>query len=794
MKIKRIKVNNFRGFYKEKTFEFEEAPFILLSAPNGIGKTTLIDAIEWAFTGSIGRLKDAFDARSSNANDRKKNTFGILKNKYSKKDEEVSVELTIVDADKEYTVKRTQQNDVIDSDKSHVEYSSPDFERIANEYCKENAFYAYHFCDINKSINLQAKKSEDIVELFSEFIRNYDREKSFASNLEIYSDDVQRKIDDDNDQILTITKEIVKNEELLNNSKAQITPYPKYKVFEDEEIDISKFGVELLDLQLSKLYMCAKIKASGLLEKEQRNIDTLKNIKTLEKTKQIYKEKQPFIYKSYEYGGNITVKKRLEESKDYIKKYTEILNKVSTDNLSGYAVEILKLNEVLFTKEYYKQVTELIEKKNTYVSDMKKEVDNLVKGNSIIDLMTSLISKENELLNYKNNYKTSVDNLKCPICGSDKFGSVVDSEILKEAKIIVGINREIISKKKSEIEAINAEVKKQKDELLNNAKTAIEVHLEKFSLNTKELENINNETKGFYDEIKKLKNMNIPEKITDEYSLEEKIIELNSLILVPEEINIIKREYTDLLMITDFRFEENERIESIIKRLKTELDPEIKIAEKVEKEDLILKVNSIKSVKANHKYVDLVEKNNKYKEKLKEINEEVEYLTQLKTKSDKQAERIRQIVSELERNEFNSIGPTLRKIYKKLIRIDNISNIELKYEGKKLLILDENKKNIVNILSNGQLSVFMLAYFFAGIYSRDDELIKVYFIDDLTACMDDINMLSFLDLIKYQMKDDNGYIEQLFFASCDEKICKLLKYKLDGCGIKWHEINENDFC
>lgn len=81
MKIKRIKVNNFRGFYNEKIFEFEESPFILLSAPNGIGKTTLIDAIEWAFTGSIGRLKDAFNARSTNDNDRKKNSIGILKKK-----------------------------------------------------------------------------------------------------------------------------------------------------------------------------------------------------------------------------------------------------------------------------------------------------------------------------------------------------------------------------------------------------------------------------------------------------------------------------------------------------------------------------------------------------------------------------------------------------------------------------------------------------------------------------------------------------------------------------------------
>ena len=270
------------------------------------------------------------------------------------------------------------------------------------------------------------------------------------------------------------------------------------------------------------------------------------------------------------------------------------------------------------------------------------------------------------------------------------------------------------------------------------------------------------------------------------------MIQLNSLILVPEDINRIQKEYIDLLKITDFGFDEAENIESVIKRLKNELDPEIKLAEKIEKEVLIQKVNSIKSIKANNKYIDLVEKNNKLEEKLKELNEKKDCLMALIEKSERQAGRICQIISELERKEFDSVGPILRSIYKKLIRIDNIKKIVLKYEKEKLLIQDENEKNIVNILSNGQLSVFMLAYFFAGIFSRTDEQIKVYFIDDLTACMDDINMLSFLDLIKYQMKDHN-YIEQLFFSSCDEKICKLLKYKLDGCGIKWCEMNEKDF-
>lgn len=60
--------------------------------------------------------------------------------------------------------------------------------------------------------------------------------------------------------------------------------------------------------------------------------------------------------------------------------------------------------------------------------------------------------------------------------------------------------------------------------------------------------------------------------------------------------------------------------------------------------------------------------------------------------------------------------------------------------------------SIVNVLSNGQISIFLLAYFFAGISVRNDhEKMKVYFIDDLTACMDDVNMLAFMDLLKHQM-------------------------------------------
>lgn len=83
MIIHKIKMINFRCF-QNKTIDFENKSVVLLSAANGIGKTTTIDAIEWCLTGNIGRLKTTFDTRSTNEADRRMNTDGILKNRNAK--------------------------------------------------------------------------------------------------------------------------------------------------------------------------------------------------------------------------------------------------------------------------------------------------------------------------------------------------------------------------------------------------------------------------------------------------------------------------------------------------------------------------------------------------------------------------------------------------------------------------------------------------------------------------------------------------------------------------------------
>lgn len=54
-----------------------------------------------------------------------------------------------------------------------------------------------------------------------------------------------------------------------------------------------------------------------------------------------------------------------------------------------------------------------------------------------------------------------------------------------------------------------------------------------------------------------------------------------------------------------------------------------------------------------------------------------------------------------------------------------------------------------------------------------------------------VNMLAFMDSLKYQMSS-KATMEQLFFITCDDRISKLLKYKLSGRGIELRELLETD--
>lgn len=69
-KIGRLLVKNFKSYTEEFSYDFTKQDLIILDGPNGFGKTTIFDAIEIALTGTVSRFKDSknIDTKTRNKN------------------------------------------------------------------------------------------------------------------------------------------------------------------------------------------------------------------------------------------------------------------------------------------------------------------------------------------------------------------------------------------------------------------------------------------------------------------------------------------------------------------------------------------------------------------------------------------------------------------------------------------------------------------------------------------------------------------------------------------------------
>lgn len=270
--IRKIRMVNFRGF-RDKTINFNDKSVVLLSAANGVGKTTTVDAIEWCLTGNIGRLKTAFDTRSTNDVDRKMNNDGILKNRDAGAKEKVRVVLWLVDGEKETIFCREQTNDELNPGVSKV--TIDENEENAKAFIREyvgDSFYNFHFCDVQKSFNVQSKKRKDLKDFFGEFITNYEEKKQIAENLDIFAEDVDRYIEDKIKQ--KVSQEVIKNhEEQLAKARedAKHISYPETIFYPDEKTEIAGLSKEELTTQKAELANCGYQVVSEVLSKIVEN-------------------------------------------------------------------------------------------------------------------------------------------------------------------------------------------------------------------------------------------------------------------------------------------------------------------------------------------------------------------------------------------------------------------------------------------------------------------------------------------------------------------------------------------
>lgn len=176
------------------------------------------------------------------------------------------------------------------------------------------------------------------------------------------------------------------------------------------------------------------------------------------------------------------------------------------------------------------------------------------------------------------------------------------------------------------------------------------------------------------------------------------------------------------------------------------------------------KISSVKSYLDNLEYTKDTKALNESKKEIKRIQEEIDNYKTLRNNVKKRRNEISVQMDKMKQEEFEQVGTYLYKLFCKLSRDVQIETIQMKRtKGDKMALLDESNKPLINMFSDGQLSVFMLSYFFGNIFRmQESETFPIYFIDDITSCMDDINMLAFLDLIKYQLLMPDRAMHQIF--------------------------------
>lgn len=796
MIINSVYIKNFRGVEGEKKFSFKDRKFILLSASNGKGKTTVIDAIEWCLTGNIGRLANSYDTRSTNYEERKKNVDGLLKNKNCPDEEEVSVTTNVVYYGNVYHVKRTQIKDILNEkdSKVFVNGKAQNAKKFLGEFIDKN-FYNYYFCDVQKTFRLLSKKRSEIVELFTEFISDYSREENIAQNLTIFQDDIERKIEEQ-ELNKTSEKELSSYLEILDRYKkaSDIVPYNREKMYEEELMECSKMNLDEMSAQLDVLYKCGYCKAYDILQEVNLNEANIKFIEKLKYIECIIEKKGDKINEAIKLGfqNDYCIITDTESEINKIKKI-----ELKTFNIQSYLQTLINFENPKFTQSIYDEKNGIIQDLTKKIENLDKEIRVLSKGNTIIETLSTLVSKKEGVIEYRNRIKKDGEISNCLLCGSSIFDDLDEEHIFKIANEYLGEHDQLIVNKKKEKDDLMKEKNINFENLIKIGNEIIKVQIEFLEEKYSVFNDLKKDTEEFFNKISEItkKNSNIytiQNLCSKEFLLSELYL-LENQVQTVEYIDERRTEYRKILTLLGYNYGENENENTTLARVSS-LGKECPEVIKFSIDILTEKINSLRSLISNNEY-QIIQKqltaalvNNEH------IKQEVEKLSKLKVNAQEHIEKIQNMVIELKQNEYEKVGPFLHKFYRKLSRVESIKDISVINDSGKISLHDEKDKSLLNVLSNGQLSVFMLAYFLGGAVSRNqNDKFKVYFIDDLTACMDDINMLAFIDFLKYLLMENNGLMEQIFFVTCDDRVRRLIQYKMKGGGIEFTELGEEAF-
>lgn len=865
--IENVIIDRFRGFNGLRQFKlFQDNPqkngIILLSGPNGFGKSSFIDAIEWCLTGRIRRLEEQFDKRKEKTTEKQK---GLLRNTISSGI--VSVEIQGAFGEQKIKIRREYDGNkdyddgflgkhtrlIVSSDDNIIIDSRKDANAVLDSlpfinFNISKFFYDRFVCSQEKTMHVYEKGRGDFYEMFSLFLGGTDEIETIENSIDGYINDRNKKkekivglleqakqedevlsteIGEKKDEIEKYKKQLdVLNENLKNalDIDGIISSYPELIIYKGEkllselyaDIETNKLESEILLVQKNVLTDIAKVK------QEQQLCDRIINFTNNLDSKYKYNDFKLSVYIPYkEKSEQVKLCQNVDADLLYKQKATWENSKIDVNqNIDSYA-EILKLlyerYEMLYKSniDYYnskKLDCEQLESKMHEYKNLQEHLSTYSKTDSVINALEALIDN----LDGFNKYRERSE--ECPLCGCKENFVRKDTELGRNAQQALlkydeerAILKDNLKKLQEKIEMrisqmsteINGIIDKRikKIETLidaSNATNNIRYSCTRFGLdfkiiNENLLDDKLNELQSQIVEIEGYKSReneilqsllnsngtlsNIVSKLNNNYCAtidefmtwneRDKIDALKSC--VPIFMNK-KKEYELLIDINDISEKLLQNKINILTKIKDILDGQ----EEIKKiRELIQSCNK-----------EIIQKNKNLSEKIA-IEEKIE---DMRTS-------VKKIRNSIDSNILNNLNVPLNYIFRRINRHSIYDNIELKKPTRGVAKGAEFNINsifgqstfIPNIVSTGQLSAITLSIFLTVAMGQRQLPFRCYFMDDPIQSMDDINILSFIDLIRTELgtnvEEEKRFADQLFISTCNEDLEALIKHKAKHFGI-----------
>ena len=263
-------------------------------------------------------------------------------------------------------------------------------EEIAKAFIREyvgDSFYNFHFCDVQKSFNIQSKKRRDLKDFFSEFITNYDGQKQIAENLDLFAEDVDRYIEDKKQEVIeNHEKQLAKARE-----DAKHVSYPLTIFYPGEKTEIAVLNKEELTAQKTQVENCGYQVAKEGIYKLVENEDLKNQQSVVKKIVSYWETKEEYMRRAVkaEFFKNTDAITILETKLRKLKDLSLSRNTIFQDGESVIALEIGG-----FTQSDFDVDKKEIKEKEKRVKDLSGEIELLSKNNKMLKLLSSLTSKK----------------------------------------------------------------------------------------------------------------------------------------------------------------------------------------------------------------------------------------------------------------------------------------------------------------------------------------------------------------------------------------------------------------